>query len=1066
MNHIISAALNHSRTVMMVLLLIMVAGACTYFSIPKEAEPDVPIPFIYVSVNHHGISPEDGERAILRPLEQELRGIDGLKEMTSTASEGHASVKLEFVAGIDSNVALASVREKVSLAKAQLPDDSEEPEIKEITMATESPVVTVILSGNVAERALVTVSRDLKQKIEALTEVLEVSVGGDREDMIEILVDPLLMESYNLDQSDIYNLISRNNLLVAAGTLDSGEGRFPVKVPSIFASVKDVLDLPVKVDGNRVITFGDVAEVRRSYKDPKSFARIDGQNAVSLEVKKRPGENIIATVTKVKALVEQESVFWQGMIRADFTGDRSEDVTDMLNDLQNNVLSAVILVVIVIIATLGARSALLVGIAIPGSFLAGILLLAIGGYTINIVVLFALIMAVGMLVDGAIVVTEFADREMNEGKSSKHAYALAAQRMAWPIIASTATTLAAFAPLLFWPGMMGEFMKYLPLTLITTLTASLVMALIFVPTLGSMFGRRRQLSDLEEEQIKVAKEGDLTQLPGLTGRYIQFLSAALAKPWWCLGAALLFSFLVIKAYGEYGQGSEFFPKVEPPGFNIIVRSQGDLSIYEQDQLMRQVEAQLKGMDEIETLYVRTGKNDRNGEQIGSLRVNLVDWQARRSADDIISDILVQTAPLAGLQIEARKDESGPPQGKGLQLEISSRYPPLLEPTLAKLRDLITSQGIFTNVSDNGAKPGIEWQINIDRGIAARYGADALSVGNSVQFVTSGLRLGGYRADDVDEEMDIRVRFADAYRHINRLEDLRLKTASGQVPLSVFSTLTPQQKKDDVRKVDGKQALKIEADLLPGYNLNAQLPKLMALLPELELDPRVNVRLRGQNEDQQESAAFLQNALLVALAVMAIILVTQFNSFYQAFLILTAVIFSTVGVFLGLLVVQEPFGIVMSGIGVISLAGIVVNNNIVLIDTYNVLTQQGLPTLEAILRTGAQRLRPVLLTTVTTVLGLMPMVLQMNVDIVNRSTSFGAPSTQWWSQLATAVAGGLMFATVLTLVLTPCMLVIGSRIGLRWSRRKQGQPQCYSSDAANNAPVNYVAVNDSEARTAL
>ena len=1030
MNSIISAALNHSRTVIMLLILILVSGSVTYLNIPKEAEPDVPIPFIYVSINHHGISPEDGERALLRPLEQELRGIDGLKEMTSTASEGHASVKLEFHAGIDSNVALASVREKVSLAKAQLPDDSEEPVVKEISMATQKPALTVILSGDVAERALISVSRDLKQKIEALTEVLEVSVGGDRDDMIEILVDPLLMESYNLDQNDIYNLISRNNLLVAAGTLDSGQGRFPVKVPSVFDSLKDVLDLPVKVEGTRVITFGDVAEVRRSYKDPVSFARIDGHAAVSLEVKKRPGENIIETVEKVKALVNQESAYWQGVIKVDFTADSSEDVKDMLSDLQNNVLSAVLLVVIVIIGSLGARSALLVGIAIPGSFLAGILMLAVWGYTINTVVLFALIMAVGMLVDGAIVVTEFADREMNEGRSNKEAYGLAAKRMAWPIIASTATTLAAFAPLLFWPGMMGEFMKYLPLTLITTLTASLIMALIFVPTLGGIFGRRRKLSALEEKQTEVAESGDVTKMPGFTGWYIKVLNSAIKKPWWCLGGAVLFSILVIKAYGIYGKGSEFFPNVEPPGFNIIVRSQGDLSIYEQDALMQQVEAKLLDMPEIETLYARTGKDNQKGEQIGSLRVNLVDWQLRRKADEIIADILAKTSTLAGLDIEARKDESGPPQGKDLQLELSSRYPELLEPTLAKIRDFVSMQGIFTNVSDNGAKPGIEWQIKVDRAVAARYGADALLVGNNVQFVTTGLRLGGYRADDVDDEMDIRVRFSEEYRHIDRLEDLRLKTAAGQVPLSVFSTLTPEQKKDAVRKVDGRQALKIEADLLPGYNLNEELPKLMSAMQGLDLDPRVTMRLRGQNENQKESADFLKNALLIALAVMAIILVTQFNSFYQAFLILTAVIFSTVGVFLGLMVVQEPFGIVMSGIGVISLAGIVVNNNIVLIDTYNVLKKEGLPAMEAVLRTGAQRLRPVMLTTITTILGLMPMVLQMNVDIVNRSTTFGAPSTQWWSQLATAVAGGLTFATVLTLILTPCMLVLGDRLGRR------------------------------------
>ena len=483
MKTIIEGSLSRKRAVLMLLAFLLVAGLSAYISIPKESEPDVPIPVIYVSVGHEGISPEDAERQLLRPLEQQLRSIEGIKEMKSTASTGHASVVLEFYVDTDIKSALIDVREQVSQAKGKLPQDTDEPIVKQVTLATENPALTILLSGSAPERAMVALARLMQDKLEGFAEVLEVNIGGDREDMVEILVDPLLMESYQLNMTDIYNLISRNNRLVAAGVLDNGKGRFPIKVPSVFSSVKDVMEMPIKVTGDKVITFADVAQIRRTFKDPSNYVRVNGLPTISLEVIKRPGENIIETVDKVKALIEDNRQYWPNNIQVSYAGDSSKDVKQMLNDLQNNVISAVLLVVIIIIATLGIRSAGLVGIAIPGSFLTGILVLWLSGITVNMVVLFGLIMAVGMLVDGAIVVTEFADREMSAGVKRHLAYLTAAKRMAWPIIASTATTLAAFAPLLFWPGVTGEFMKYLPLTLIATLTASLLMALIFIPVL-------------------------------------------------------------------------------------------------------------------------------------------------------------------------------------------------------------------------------------------------------------------------------------------------------------------------------------------------------------------------------------------------------------------------------------------------------------------------------------------------------------------------------------------------------------------------------------------------------
>ncbi|MFA0541404.1 efflux RND transporter permease subunit [Vibrio sp. 10N.222.52.B7] len=1022
MYSIIDAALSRARTMLSLLALILVAGVVTYITIPKESSPDITIPIIYVSVGHQGISPTDAERLLVRPIEQELRSIEGVKEMTATAAEGHASVVLEFNVGVDLTKAMADVRDAVDLAKPKLPEDSDEPTVNEVTLASEQPVLSVVLFGTVPERTIVQIARELGDKLESYRQILEVDIAGDRDDIVEIIVDPLLMESYSLDQADIYNLIALNNRVVAAGFVDTGYGRFSVKVPSVFNSLKDVLELPIKVDGKQVVTFGDVATVRRAFRDPESFARLDGKSAVVLDIKKRAGENIIETVELVKAVMAgaQQQAEWPNNLLVKYTWDESKDVKIMLNDLQNNILSAIILVVIVIIAILGVRTALLVGISIPGSFLTGLLVLSVFGLTVNIVVLFSLIMAVGMLVDGAIVVTEFADRRMQEGEGRKAAYRDAAKRMAWPITASTATTLAAFAPLLFWPDVTGEFMKFLPLTLIATLTASLIMALLFVPVLGGLIGKPQYVSSQSQARMVALHNGEFSQATGLTKAYYHTLSIAIKHPFKILCSAILLAVAVGFTYSKAGLGAEFFPEVDPPFFNVKVRSHGDLSIQEKDDIMRDIELMMLNHDEFDTVYTRTGGDD----QIGLISITPVDWQYRRSVKAIIDELKVQTDQYAGVEIEYKFPDAGPPVENDLVIELSARTPEQLNQAAKIVRGWADGNQALTNISDTASKDGIDWKVDIRRDDAARFAADATLVGNTVQFVTNGLKIGDYLPDDSSEEVDILVRYPNDKRDIGRFDQLRVKTPAGLVPITNFAQIVPDHKQDTIKRLDGKRVVNIMADMEEGYNLALELPKIEQALSELGLPSSVEFRIRGQNEEQENSSAFLQSAFLVALAVMALILITQFNSFYQAFLILSAVLFSTVGVFVGLLIFQRPFGIVMSGIGVIALAGIVVNNNIVLIDTYNQLIKRGLDKRDAILRTGVQRLRPVMLTTVTTILGLMPMVLEMNIDLINQKIEFGAPSTQWWSQLATAIAGGLAFATVLTLVLTPCLLMLG------------------------------------------
>lgn len=1035
MNALINALVSRPRPILTLLSMLLVAGLATYITIPKEAEPDVPIPYIYINIVHEGISPEDAERLLIRPMEQELRTIEGLKEMTATGAEGAGVLTLEFEAGLDEDQALLDVREKVDIAKVELPTDAEEPIVQEISMSM-FPVLVVLLHGEIPERALVRIARDLRDDIESLPGVLQAEIGGDREELLEVIIDPVRLESYNLDYQDIFNYVSRNNRLVAAGALDTGAGRFAVKVPGVLEGLEDLMELPIKTEGGTTITFTDVATVRRTFKDPTGYARLDGNRTVALEVQKRVGANVIEVVDSVRTLVNEAQLTWPETLEVDFTQDKSSEVRDMLNSLQNNVLTAVLLVMIIVLGALGLRSAGLVAVAIPGSFLTAILTLSLVGYSLNIVVLFALIMAVGMLVDGSIVVVELAERNIAEGHSTGRAYVMAAQRMAWPITASTATTLAAFMPLVFWPGMVGEFMKYLPITLLITLAASLAMALIFVPTIGALLHGKQVTRP--ENQADADSVAALDQMTGITAQYVRILRKVMLHPGIVVAVAFALLIATIVGYGQFGRGVEFFPEIEPERAILNIHSRGDLSVEELDALVAMVEERILDMPEYSSVYTRSAVNfggDTDEDIIGRIQLNLIDWNERRPANEIMEEVRARTFDVPGIFIEPALEESGPVSGKPIMLEVSSDNPAILNEAVAQIRSALEQTDGIIDITDNRPIPGIDWRINVDREEAAQYGADVSTVGNAIQLVTTGILVGDYRPDDADDEVDIRVRYPEGERNLGQLDRLRIAIGENLVPVSNFVTREPAPRVGSVNRTDGVRTMRISADVEDGVLADDKVQELTAWLADGRVDPRLDIAFKGEDMDQRESEEFLTRAFAAALFLMAIILLAQFNSFYQAALILTAVMFSIVGVLLGLLITDQPFGVVMSGVGVIALAGIVVNNNIVLIDTYNRIRHKVDTAANAALLTCAQRLRPVMLTTITTILGLMPMVLGINVDLVSREIEIGSPSTQWWSQLASAVAGGLAFATFLTLLLTPCLLVVGERFG-RYLRNRR------------------------------
>jgi multidrug efflux pump len=825
------------------------------------------------------------------------------------------------------------------------------------------------------------------------------------------------------------NLVARNNRLVAAGTLNTKHGRFAVKVPGLFESVEDIMNLPVKQTDDFVVTLKDIASVHRTFDDTKSIVRLNGKTMTSIDVSKRVGANIVDISSQLKAGVEAFSKQWSSDLQVFYLQDESLRVINTLNDLENNVIFSTLLVMIVVVSILGLKSGVMVGLAIPGSFLAGILCLSLFGMTLNMVVLFALILSVGMLVDASIVVIEYADRRMKEGALKRDAYAEAAIRMAWPIAASTATTLAVFAPLMFWPGVMGQFMLYLPLTLMFTLSASFMMAMILMPTIGSL-GDKHELTLTPENISKIAskEQSKNEKLDKISLWYLEKLEKALQQPkkvlYLCI-ALMIFSFTF---YGILGNGTNFFPDSEPNFASIRIKARGELSLTEKDFIVKQVESKVfdtAGIDKFYTTIYNHPPGQASADTIGIIRLELSHWKSREKAKEIFSVIRKKVKSIAGVIIEVRSEERGPASGRDIELEINANDYRVLIDTVEKALELLKQTPGLIDVQDSRPPPGFEWQLKVDREKASQFGVDLSDVGDTIRLVTNGVKLGEYRPDDAEDEVDIKIRYPISSRSLDQFEQLRITMGDRLVPISSFVEQKPAAKLSSVNRVNGKYALTVEADVEEGYLTN---DLIKALEPKLEktLDKNIGFQFKGKNEDQAESRNFLLKAFGVAIFAMAIILVTQFNSFYQAFLILTAVIFSINGVLYGLLLRGEPFSIVMSGVGIISLAGIVVNNNIVLIDTFNILKRQGLDTLNAAMQTGAQRLRPILLTTVTTILGLLPMVFQINIKLISQEIDFGAPSGQTWAQLSTAIAAGLAFATPITLFLTPCLLVLGDK----------------------------------------
>ncbi len=1189
MTGIVSWAADRARMVLAFIAISLVIGGFAYVGLPKEGEPDIEIPALFVSVQFPGISAEDSESLLIKPMETELADLDGLKEMTATAAEGYAGIALEFDFGWDKTAITADVRDAMNSAQADFPEGAEQYTLTEINFS-EFPIVIVNLTGSVPERTMARVAKDLQDELESLDSVLEAGIAGNRDELLEVIIDPLRLEAYNVTAAELINVVQNNNQLIAAGEVETEQGTFSVKIPSSFKTAIDVYDLPVKVNGDRVVTLGELAQINYTFEDREGTARFDGVPTVALQVVKRKGFNLIDTVTEVKATIAEAQTKWpaemQAAVDIGTSNDQSRIVGSMVSQLEGSVLTAIALVMIVVLASLGTRAALLVGFAIPTSFLLCFAFLAVMGVSISNIVMFGLILAVGMLVDGAIVVVEYADKRIKDGVGPMHAYVEAAQRMFWPIVSSTATTLCAFLPMLFWPGIPGEFMGMLPVTLIFVLSASLIVALIYLPVMGGVSGRLSRVFDRSSVWLRARTPWWLRAVLVPPSLYLIFLGAMqVLNPTYLLppeasGGALFGAVLfllgafagsvtlsaakierapdqhvhtakehtafgyvvkflvgnpimpivsilavgfavvtVMTAYGNNNRGVEFFVESEPEQATAYVRARGNLSLAEKDRMVLAAEEVISAHPAVINVFAFAGEgglDQNNGgasapaDTVGRVQFEIIPWEDRPNVsepiagglfdrqviapeydgDFVLDELNAQLASIPGFVVEILPLEQGPASAKPVHLRIKGDgWDDLTAATLTAREAFDQTPGLI-KIEDTLPLPGIDWQIDVDVAKAGRFGADVATVGAMVQLVTRGLLLGEMRPETTDEEIEIRVRLPDEDRVLSTLDTLKVRTPDGLVPLSNFVTRKPVAKLAEINRVDQQRYYDVKADVESGLSkvvvngtdgveqrlavvraleegqdkssasitspegtvyevvqltgaesLDALIAAIdggeasfalinpnerIAVLTEwLNTNPFANTiswEWTGDQEDQAESQAFLSSAFLAALGLMFVILLAQFNSFYNSVLVLLAVVLSTTGVLIGMMVMQQPFSIIMTGTGIVALAGIVVNNNIVLIDTYQEYSRY-MPRIDAIVRTAEARIRPVLLTTLTTMAGLTPMMFGLSLDFINGGYSIDSPTALWWKQLATAVVFGLGIATVLTLIVTPSFLAL-------------------------------------------
>ncbi|MBU1709224.1 MAG: efflux RND transporter permease subunit [Proteobacteria bacterium] len=1056
--------------VVVLAILIVAIGLYCYRVLPRENEPDITIPYVFINTTYRGVSPPDMETSVTIPIEKKLTGLENVKKIQSISSEGVSSIIIEFTTGTDIDDVLQKVKDKVDEANPDLPTDLEEdPSVFEVNIS-EMPIAVYSLTGSIESSRLKEIADDLSDEIETIPGVLGVDVTGGLEREIRVEFLPEKLTYFSLSPQQLENTLRQENQNVSGGFMRMADGRFMLQTPGELKTPQDFLQLVVGNHNGQPIYLTDVALVYDGFKEESSRSRLNGQPAVNIMVKKRAGENIIAIADQVEALLEEIAPTWPVGTRVTKLMDKAKDIRNMNADLENNLISGLILVILVLPFALGFRNAILVGLAIPFSMFLSFIVLYALGITLNLVVLFSLTLALGMLVDNAIVIIENIYRFTSQGVPRVQAAMRATSEVAYPVIGSTLTTIAAFFPMLFWPGIMGEFMSYLPLTLIITLSSSLFVALVINPALASMLLKVDKSRFVDPENGHQTME-QLMEKPVVTSgfilsRYKKFLEGVLNNRI----AVLLISFALLIIIFQVWllrvgleKPVEFFPDIDPASMyvNIDMPEGADLELA--DRISKQIEMAIAGVKTGNNEYINTDQYDEtlspkehqtaSGKKYSSLSdlpnvehlyskavsvsggadmfsvntpthigVQFLDFKNRSTPSrETLAEIRQRVKYIPGGKITVTKADEGPPTGPPINIEITGDDFTVLGRIAREIRNIAAKNPFVEDIRDDYQSGTPTIRLRIDRQKAALLGLSSSAIGQALKNAYNGLEVSTYR--EKDKEYDITIQIPESYRrNTEMLENLIIASPTGAlIPLSTLAKFEYTGSLGRIVRINNERVVTVTANVdemkIPGPVARAQVEKY---INELELPPGYRVTFTGEQEAQQESEDFLKKAFLVAIFLVSLVLITQFNSIGLPMIIVSSVILSLGGAFLGLTIHKASFGIIMTGVGVISLAGVVVNNGIVLIDYINQLRSRGYDCRQSIINGACTRLRPVLLTAITTILGLIPMVTGVSYDFHTMEIAWASESSQWWKSMAIAVIYGLMMATLLTLVIVPIL----------------------------------------------
>ncbi len=1068
-------AIKNRISVVVLSIIILVIGVYSYLELPRESSPDITIPNVFVSSSYKGVSSSDIETSITIPIEKKLKGLDRVKKIHSVSTEGLSQINIEFIPGTDIDEVLRKVKDKVDEAKKDLPGDLEDdPEVFEVNFS-ELPIVIYSLSGTCGLTCLKKIADELEEDIESIPGVLEVDVIGGLEREIQIRVDPDKLAYYRIPITLFQKVVSSENQNTSGGNITLGDGRYQLRVPGEFSRPDEITNLVVTAIDGMPIYLKDLATVTDSFKDENSRSRLDGREAVNISIKKRVGENIIGITDKIEKLISQRKIQWPDGTQITKLMDQAKDIRSMVADLENNILSGLILVVAVLFLALGLRNAILVSLAIPFSMLLSFIVLSALGITLNMVVLFSLTLALGMLADNAIVIIENIYRYMEQGVPPTQAAMKATGEVAYPVIGSTLTTLAAFFPLIFWPGIMGEFMKYLPITLVITLASSLFVALVINPALTAIFiklkgGKQPHTASIDADKVQSQGERPVEIKGFLLKIYVKLLRQALNHRIIVIlisFACLIIFFQIWFLTVGIKKPVEFFPEIDPKSFYVNIDTPEGADLEYIDHIVKKTEMAIIGalgssgalplgkilpgsyeaaytpkqhekaggetfdgpgdLSNIDHVYAKSVEISGAGMAFSPnspthIGVQFIDLKDRkRSARESMEEIRKRVKGIPGAKLTIAEAEEGPPTGAPINIEISGDDFHVSGEIAKKIRAIIAQVPFVEDIQDDYVEGIPSIRINIDRQKAALFNLTTSIVGFAIKTAYNGLNISTYR--EGDEDYDISVILDRADRSVmDVLYKLMLPSPSGQlVPLTTIASIDYSGSIGDIVRINHDRTVTVKANVdetqIPGPVARQQAEELLKDFP---LPAGYRLQFTGEFEFQKEAEIFLMKAFLIAIFLIFLILVTLFNSVAQPAIILTSVILSLGGAFLGLTFIKAPFGIIMSGVGIISLAGVVVNNAIVLIDYTNKLIDRGMAITDAVVAAGATRLRPVILTAITTVLGLLPMVTGISFDFHKMSMSYVSESTQWWQSMAIVVIFGLMIATVLTLVVVPTL----------------------------------------------